>query len=428
MLEGRDEARETSSGGNHRTSSERGYYQMPTLGAASRLEDEPTLRLDHASAVSNGGRLSVRSVESVDALKGIETEWRSLEAISPASAVFQTYAHCAIWAKHFMDGAAKRRRLCITVVSDGGRPVMIVPLMLSKIAGLTVARIVGAPIAQYNEILADPQADLEACFSAVIQQLKLKAVDVIMLERVREDSLLRWAAAGRTQAINNARVAPFVDFATSPGHEKYLKTRSKNLTKSLRNRRNQIDKVGRVEFDTMPSGAEARATLSIALDLKREWLAERGTMSNAFADPATNSCLLDLAEHAPDAVVMRMMVDDELAAIRLGFVHGGTFFSYLSSYSPRFAQYSPGKLHMDYSIRKVREMGLKYMDMLPPAGEHKDIWCDTSAGVSDYAVALNWRGATYAFLYKRLRPFAKAVWLRLPGFLRTALVVNFLAL
>ena len=78
---------------------------------------------------------------------------------------------------------------------------------------------------------------------------------------------------------------------------------------------------GNVAFELLAGGPEARQAIADAFSLKRRWMIQRGAVSTAFLDPATRDCLLDLAEDSAGsgAVVMRLMVNGEPAAIRFGF-------------------------------------------------------------------------------------------------------------
>ena len=123
---------------------------------------------------------------------------------------------------------------------------------------------------------------------------------------------------------------------------------------------------------------------------------------------------------------MRLLVDGQPAAIRFGFQYRGRYFAYLSAYDPAFAQYAPGKLLMDFCLRSMRERGVTRVDMLPPAGEHKEAWCDTAVSVADYAIPLTAKGRLYSLLVQeKLRPALDWTWHHLPSPLR-ALVARHL--
>jgi CelD/BcsL family acetyltransferase involved in cellulose biosynthesis len=373
-----------------------------------------------------GKNLHVRVLTDLAAIAAVSTEWMTLESGAPAGAVFQCFAFTLLWAQSFIVPDKRRGRLRVALVYADGRPKFILPVWVTTVAGVWVGKITGGPIAQYSDAIGEPGDDLPACFNAAQRALRESGVDVLELAGLREDSLLARAAPDRLGPALNPRVAPYIEIGAWETHEAYLRSRSKNATKALRNRRNQLERIATPSFDVLEGGPAARDVMREALDLKLEWLAERGAMSSAFADPATSKFLIEIAEKLPGAVVHRMLIDGKPAAIRLGLEHGGTFFSYLSAYDPAFAQYSPGKMLMEFTISQVRARGLGAMDMLPPAGEHKAVWCDSEVRVGDYLLPLSLQGDWYAAARRHGLPAVRWAWHHLPPALRALVARRFL--
>ena len=385
-----------------------------------------------ARADTAGGRepaLSVAVISDVEALEDAAAEWVALERLADSSALFQTHAQITIWARSFLAGTAGGRRLHIALVREAGAIRLIVPVTVTTTAGIRVGRIAGCPIAQYSELLGAPEADLPACFSMALKALRRTGLDLLQLDGVREGSALWRAIAPFHLAPIDPRVAPFADLSHSPDHDAFVRKRSKNLLHGLRNRRKQIERTGALRFDLLEGGQEARAALAEAIQLKREWLVQRGAISTAFLEPITTGCLLELAQSCPGALVMRMLIDEQPAAIRFGFEHAGTYFAYMSAYDTRLAQYAPGKLLLDFCFASIRARGGTRVDMLPPAGEHKAVWCDGEIAVADYTLPLSMRGLAYArIVQERLRPALSWTWHHLPAPLRTFLAARFLTI
>ncbi len=368
------------------------------------------------------------AVEVVDDLAGLErlaAEWEALEAASGPGVLFQTHAQIVIWARHFTGGDSGTR-LHVVVVRDAGRARLIVPLGISRRAGLRIGRIAGDPVAQYAEVLVDPAADLPACFAAALSSLRRSHIDLLLLDGVRDDSRLYALAAGRARSVWNRRVAPYADLRSAPTHDAFLRARGKNLARGIRQRRNQAEHAGRVEFEILEGGAAAGAAMDRALEMKRDWLVQRGAMSSAFLSDRTRKALRDLAEHCPTAIVMLMMLEGEAVALRFGFEFLGTYVAYLSTYSARVAGFSPGKLLMDFGFSQERRRGASIVDMLPPDGEHKHDWCAGQVGVADYPLPLNARGAVLATVDHAFQAARRWVWDQLPPTFRSALAARML--
>jgi CelD/BcsL family acetyltransferase involved in cellulose biosynthesis len=387
---------------------------------------EPEARL--GPKFSSHSDLEVQVVDHPSALALVAAEWRTLEALSPASAVFQSFAHIELWARHFID-ASHGNALHVAVVRQEGRPLLILPCAVSGSSMLRIARIAGDPVAQFSDILIDPARASRAAFDAALLSLKDIGVDALLARRVRDDSHFLRLAAPRLRPATARTVAPYADLSAFADFAAYRRSLSKGMRQSLRNRRHHLEKLGDFRFEIWAGGVEARAAVADAVDLKRKWLVQRGNLSSAFVDPATKACLLDLAESTESgAVVARLVIGGEAAAIRFGFEHCGTHFAYMSAYDARFAGVSPGKLLMEHVVSGFHERRLSRLDMLPPAGRHKSEWCRLETGAADYTLPLSRAGRAYAEIYQeRLRPALKRGFELMPAPLRslaTALLIR----
>ncbi|WP_375450838.1 GNAT family N-acetyltransferase [uncultured Devosia sp.] len=362
------------------------------------------------------GPLRALVLADMAALDAAGPAWRALESRAAAQCLFQSHAHTMIWARNYLVGSGTA--LHVVMLYDGDDLGLVLPLCITTTMGVRIARVTGYPIAQYADALADRPADA-SCFAAIVQSLRDARVDAVALDGIRADSTLHRLVAARGLKPGNARVAPFVDLARFPDHDSFVRERSRGLGKKLRARRRQLEGNGELRFDILSGGLPARQALAGGLHLKREWLIQRGAMSTTFLDPAANACLLDLAEHVPGALVFQLRLNGATAAIRLGFEHRGTFFSYLSAYEESLAQYSPGKLLMNLTLASVRTRGGAMVDLFPPASENKAIWCDRDIAVADYVLALTLKGRVHAVLFQqKLRPLLRWGYYRLPDAVR----------
>jgi len=367
------------------------------------------------------GSFEVDVISSADGLRSIAVEWRSLERLTNATAVFQSHAQLSIWARHFIPREGSHVRLHVAVVRRQGRPVLILPLVITGLPVFRVARMAGDPIAQYSEILLDPAlADREA-FAAALRSVKSAGADVLVVRRVRNDSPLLGLAPTHLKAPINRQVAPFANLSPFAGHTAFLESLPKKMRRGLTNRKNHLERAGDSRFEILFGGPEARAAVANAIDLKRKWLIQRGALSGAFADPATRNCLLDLAgSTGSGAVVHRLLINGEPAAFRFGFEHAAQHFSYMSAYDDQFANISPGRLLLNFCISSLWERGIEKFDMLAPAGGHKSEWCRDEVGVADYSIPLSASGRLYAELYQeRIRPALARAWHGMPAPLRS---------
>jgi CelD/BcsL family acetyltransferase involved in cellulose biosynthesis len=355
-----------------------------------------------------------------EAIAALEPEWRALELLSGGKSIFQSHAHIAAWAQHYATGR-NAVELRIIVVREGGRAVLILPLACGRSPLVKVAGLAGDPIGQYGDVLADSMADGAGAFAVALDAARDAGIDLISLRRVRDDSALLEIGASRLSAVGGRSAGPTGDLTAFADYPSYLKSRSKNMRKGLRNRHHHLEKAGEVAFHLFEGGPEARDALADAFNLKRKWLIQRGAVSTAFLDARMVSCLLDMAGRQ-GAVATLLTVNGSPAAIRFGFEYGNTYFAYLSAYEPEHANLAPGKMLMDFYLSKFRERGIGRVDMLPPRDRHKTDWCDAEVGVEDHVIALSQRGRFYGDVYqKRIRPYLGRSWRRLPDAVRSCL-------
>jgi CelD/BcsL family acetyltransferase involved in cellulose biosynthesis len=342
------------------------------------------------------GPMSIDVVASAAALDGLAPDWLRLQELAGAPCVFQGFAQIRTWARHFIAGGRGSPRLHVAVVGD--------------------------PIGQYADLLVDPSCDGDKAFDAALGSVAQAGADAIVLRRVRSDSQIARLAAHRLRPGTGHDAAPYADLTPYASYDEYLLSLSKNMRKGLRNRRHHLEKVDNARFELLEGGPAARQAVAEALGLKRRWMIQRGAVSTAFLDPATKECLLDLAEDSlrAGAVVMRLMVGDEPAAIRLGFEYCGTYFAYMSAYDEAFAHVAPGKMLMDFYISGFKQRGIQRVDMLPPLDRHKTDWCRGQTEVADFNLPLTRTGRAYAELYQeRFRPALRRAWGNLPDGVRS---------
>lgn len=368
--------------------------------------------------------ISVR--HGLSALDDLSSHWLALEAQGAPANLFQSHALTAIWARNFLKSPADGE-LLVLILHQDENPMLILPLVVEQHLGTRLARVTGAPIAQYAEALGPAEATPENS-AALLAALRAAGIDAVHFQGIRAGSFLERFSARLGLIPGNKRAAPFAELGDGRGHEAFLRERSRSLAKKLRARQRQLQERGPVRFEVLEHGPAARQAMENAMHFKREWLARRGAMSTAFLDPLSAECLLDLAENLPGALLHVLRCGEHIVAIRLGFARHGFFFSYLSAYDESLAEFSPGKLLMDFTFSWARQQHFAGIDLLPPESDNKALWCEESTEVADYDLALSHKGRLYGALYQRgLRPLLRNLYYALPVTARQRLARRLLA-
>lgn len=351
-------------------------------------------------------------------------EWERLARLQPGALLFQTPTLLQTWARRFARNDAS---LATVVLRREGRPVLIWPLLVERRALVRVVSGAGAPINQYDEILIDPGTDPKVALGFAIDLLtKTLRPDLLLLERVRADSLLR-AALHDVEPFCWGEAAPFADL--SRGMQAVLASRSSHTAKNQRKRIKRFEKAGRSAFAIAENALESEAWILEALALKRNWLHDTGRLSRAFIRRKTANCLADLArtmsnpDASPRMIVSRLSLDGRTAAIEAGCVHRGTYHLYLGAFAPEFAKFGPGNILAQRMLEWCVRNGIERYDMLAPRSRHKSEWQSGEVGVVDFALPMTLTGRLYASLVlKRLAPMLRRAFYALPVGARSAVV------
>src|ERR1051326_2072317 len=190
--------------------------------------------------------------------------------------LFQAYDWLRHWANHYLDD---RTRLSIVTARQGGRLVMIWPLIAVRCAGLKRLCWMGEPVSQYGDVLVEDGPARFYLLSRGWAFVKSLGADIIHLRKTREDAvvfpLLRQA---RTLSIAVA-AAPHLDLASAADYETYQ--RRYPAKKRARRRRllERLEQRGLVAFERHEYGPVAADLVTEALRLKQQWLIARGVVA-----------------------------------------------------------------------------------------------------------------------------------------------------
>src|SRR5918995_2141670 len=98
-----------------------------------------------------GGSLEIALVIGPKGFAALRDEWTALfERAANPQQVFQSHVFLDCWTRHYLDD---RMTLSILTGHVGGRLVMVWPLVRRRHAGLDTVGFMGAPVAQFGDLL-----------------------------------------------------------------------------------------------------------------------------------------------------------------------------------------------------------------------------------------------------------------------------------
>jgi len=312
----------------------------------------------------------VAALDDDEALDRLAGEWRALHDVAPSATPFQSWEWARAWWSH-----RRRGRLCVlTARDDDGVLVGLLPLVAAAYGPTRRLTFLGAPEADYQDLLAHP-AHAETVCAAFARWLAdaARAWDVIDLPDVREDSALATLAPPSPSLAARRyvhRLCPYLpldaDWRAAAG--KQLRTRIGRKTRKLAR---DFD----VSFDVA-----AAADLPHALDdlfwlHDRRW--RRRGLRGAFARPSVRRFHRELAARFLDRGWLRLhrlRVDGKTRAAFYCFADGARVYYYLSGFDLDLGRYSPGAVLMARAVEDAQAAGARVFDLLRGDENYKREW------------------------------------------------------
>jgi len=391
------------------------WASAPEVGAAYR----------DATLVERAPRICTFEIVTGRAgFDALETEWNDLFWRAGHSAqVFQTFNWNWHWCNHYFAASAGELAPSLAIVTGrrNGRLVMIWPLVSERVAGLSHLAWMGDPVSQYGDVLIEPEAIpfLGDAWAFITRELK---PDLVRLRKVRDDAAIA-ALLNDLNAIPSARTdAPYLDLASAPDFATFERRYSPRSRRNRRRLFRRLLELGPATFERCREGPRARELAVEAIDLKREWLKERGLVSPALADPRFASFFADVAQETvrpTGCEVSALTSGGESAAIEITLRCLDRIIMHVIVFNLKYEKVGAGVLLLESTFAQACGTNARTFDLLSPGDGYKLAWADASMGGTDWVIPLSARGWVFARLYLGLaRPALKAALGAMPASLR----------
>ena len=264
-----------------------------------------------------------------------------------------------------------------------GAAAVFAVLVVERIAGLRVARLLGSPVADDLSPACAPESRSLAAEAIEDACAELDA-DVLFAERLPAEHGWPELLGGQVLATEASPVIPM----GGPDWSSYLAGRSANFRQQVRRKARVLER----------AGARYRLADSVSLDadldtlfaLHRErWSTESTTFSEAEAFHR------DFAATALQRGWLRLWlleVEDEPIAATYGFRFGGSESYYQSGRSQTWNKYSPGLVLLAHAVRAAMEEGVDEFRLLRGGEPHKSRFTDQGVMLVSLAVPRTARG------------------------------------
>jgi CelD/BcsL family acetyltransferase involved in cellulose biosynthesis len=374
---------------------------------------------DRSAPVSLPHGASLSIVNSPAGLKSLEAGWRQLEAqLQRSVSVFQSFDWLDSWSRTYASEGSSIELMVVAGYQDR-ELVFVWPLMKSRSKGMAVLSWLSEPAAQYGDVLINAEHSAPHWAAAAVQLLsQQRGIDLIRLRHVRSDSNITQVAEKQFKCARMQERAPYLDLEIYPDDASYEARYTSEQRKRRKKIRKGLEKIGPVEFRSLPAGSLADAAILSAVEEKNAWLKQRGRMNLVLNSPRHLEFLKHLSRRSGgkvEVVTSELVAGGQPVSWEIGFRYNNVHFAYVTSHVNAWTDLSPGRLHMDLSQRKAIADGMKRFDLMVPYDPHKESWCSGMVETRDFFYPLSAKGWAYGELYlRRIRPWARDLYYRLP--------------
>ena len=360
-----------------------------------------------SGALTAGPAVELSLITSRTEFDALESEWNALfDRAGRSTQVFQSFNWNWHWANHYLSdtpGGIEGLHLSIVVGRRDGRLIMVWPLVSERVRGITQIFWMGEPVSQYGDVLIDDVPDTLHVMRAGWAFLTASAKgDIVRLRRVRADAAVAPLLAEIGANVMDKQTAPYLDLAGATSFADYEQRYSPRSRRNRRRLFRRLEDQGKVTFERHKGGAKARELAVKALELKSEWLKDRGLVSHAIADARMSRFFADAAEGASrstNCVVSALMANGESAALEVSFTCRGRLAMHVIVFNLKYEKSGAGVLLLEQSLRDGFADNIAVYDMLAPGDNYKLDWSDATIDVIDWAKPLTLAGRTYAQVY-----------------------------
>lgn len=168
--------------------------------------------------------------------------------------------------------------------------------------------------------------------------------------------------------------APYIDLKNN--WDDYLRSRSNDFQSQLKNKHRKCEKIGKVEFKEFISPDDVDYALGKIYEIEGQSWKEKAGISIRLNEKQKRFYEIFFKKAAPKGNfhAFFLCLNGDFIAFRLLLFDGKRSFFLKSAYKENFGKVSPGVILMEYTIRKMHELGLERDNLLLGNVEWKLQW------------------------------------------------------
>jgi CelD/BcsL family acetyltransferase involved in cellulose biosynthesis len=351
-----------------------------------------------AQARSRASRIA--RVDIVTDLAHAAPDWRALEDQAQFSTPYQRFDLLGQWQS--LVGARENATPLIAIAYDGERrPLLLMPLALTREHGVRIARFMGGKHTTFNMALWDKDFAREATGADLTELLSaLRAHDVAdvlaLTQQPRHwhDILNPLVTLPKQPCANDCPVLSMV-----PGAPPQNRI-SNSFRRRLKSKERKLHSPG-YRYHLATAEADVDRILDWFFHVKPMRMAEH-KLPNVFAEPGVeefirNACRAQREGGGRVVEIHALECDDEVIAMFAGVADGHRFSMMFNTYTMSArARYSPGLILMRNIIDHYAAEGYRALDLGIGSDDYKRLFCKGDEPIFDSFIALSPRGRVAA--------------------------------
>lgn len=317
---------------------------------------------------------AVTAVTDTVTLDHLALAWEEVVQKMPDATPFQSWEWNRAWWSH-----CGRGNLWVLVARQGEQVVGILPLVLTRYRStpLRQARFMGAPLSDYQKILAAPE-HAATCARAFVDYLNQHRSDwdICDLNDIIETNPLVALISANADygVVEFHRRCPAIALPST--WEEYVGRLGKNLRSNIGRRRRQLEKSVGATFALVQDPARLASAMKSLYELHNSRWKERGA-SGAFAAESVQAFHHDVARQFLLRDWLRLYVLEQKGQIIAAFYcfsFARRIYYYLSGFDVSLARYSPGMTLMAFALDKAIGEKAEVFDLLRGDESYKYEW------------------------------------------------------
>ena len=292
-----------------------------------------------------------------ESFDSIYSDWKKLQANSPASSIFSSPEWSKIWWQQFGSGA----KLHLGAVRYQGKAVGIAPLLIRN----DIAFFIGSSdVCDYLDFVVEPGNE-EKFFSELLDNLNAEGIPRLELASLRSDSTVLTSlvkiAPRQAWQISCSQEDVSVELTLPATWEEYLQLLSGKQRHELKRKLRRLNEEGELNYR---HGTDAsRNDIDIFLRLFRDSRQDKA----AFLTPQMESFFRATANSMAEQELLRLDIlelDRKPVAATMCFDYKHTVYLYNSGYEPDYGWLSVGVISKALCIKDGIERNKRLFDFL----------------------------------------------------------------